>query len=61
MIVDKIAVTYDSFDELLRRRVVIENTASSYLERNPIASRIESVVRVTEDNKFVLEVNLIED
>lgn len=60
MIVDNIAVTYLSLEQLIERQIVIEKRILDYLQTNPIADSIQSTIRIHED-KYILNVTLIKE
>lgn len=60
MIIDNIAVSYNSLEELLSRQQYIENKVTTYLQTNPIADMIESTIRIT-NNKYILNIALIKE
>lgn len=61
MIIDTIGVSYDSMEELIERQAFIEDKIDEYIKRKEIASRYESIVTVSKDNKYYLTVKLIAD
>lgn len=61
MIIDTIGITYNSMEELIERQSYIEDKIEKYITEKEIANRYESVITVSQDNKYYLTVRIIAD
>lgn len=61
VVVDNVYMTYSSFEELMERQIFMEDRISRYLKTMPIADSFNSTVRISPNNKYILQIELVKN